>query len=248
MTIQTISRDARLADLLGGDAPSILAAAEHGGMTALLPGDDHWPAVLDDLGTDAPPVLWGVGDTSFLSRPAADRIVITGSRASTAYGEHVARDLAWSLADRGRIPVTGGGYGIDKAVHEALRPSSAQAIAVLASGADRLYPTGNADMLREVAATGLLLSEQPPGAMPTRERFLQRASLMAALCGAAVIAEAGYRSGALNVAYRALGLRRAVGATPGPVTSAASGGCHRLIQDGETHLITGPTDLTALIA
>lgn len=247
MNLQTLSRDDRLTEALGGDASDILTAAERGGMTPLLPGDEHWPAALDDLGLDTPAMLWAVGDTSLLARPTSDRITITGSRASTTYGEHVTEELAASLACAARVPVTGGGYGIDKAAHIALRPSRASGIAVLASGLDVLYPAGNAEMLREVAATGLLLSEQPPGATPTREGFVQRTRILAALSGATVIPEAGYRSGALTVAYRALSLRRIVGAIPGPVTNAASAGCHRLIQDGETRLITSAADLTALI-
>ncbi|WP_345750892.1 DNA-processing protein DprA [Microbacterium rhizophilus] len=252
MTTQTLSRDDRLTEALGGDqaAEGLLAAAERGGMTALLPGDEHWPAALAALaalGADAPSMLWGMGDTALLARPTAERIAITGSRASTTYGEHITRELGTSLAATGHVLITGGGYGIDKAVHDALRPSGAPSIAILASGLDRLYPAGNADMLRDVAATGLLLSAQPPGATPTRERFVQRAGIIAALCAATVITEAGYRSGALGVAYRALALRRIVAAVPGPVTSAASAGCHRLIQDGEAHLVTQASDLTALI-
>lgn len=249
MTMQTLSRIDRLTEVLGADldVEHVLATAERDGISALLPGDEDWPTALDDLGIDAPSMLWAMGDTALLTRPSIERVAITGSRASTAYGEHVTRDLATALASTGHIAVTGGGYGIDKAVHDALRTNGAPGIAVLASGLDRLYPAGNADLLREVAATGLLLSEQPPGATPTRERFLQRARIIAALCGATVITEAAYRSGALNVAYRALALGRVVAAVPGPVTSAASAGCHRLIQEGETHLIADAGDLTALI-
>lgn len=62
-----------------------------------------------------------------------------------------------------------------------------------------------------------------------------------------MIVEAGYRSGALTLANHALALRRIVTAVPGPVTSATSAGCHRLIQDGETRLITTAEEVVALI-
>ncbi|HEY0259482.1 MAG TPA: DNA-processing protein DprA [Lacisediminihabitans sp.] len=250
MTTQTTSRTGRILDALGGEdhhARLALATAERHHITALLPGDEHWPTALEDLGADAPAMLWAHGDTSLLARSLTQRIAITGARACTAYGEHVATDLAAALSGAGHVLVTGGAYGIDATVHRAVRPGGAPGIAVLASGIDRLYPTGNTDLLQDVAATGLLLSEAPPGAVPTRQRFVQRGRIIAALCGATVIVEAAYRSGALTVAHRALALRRIVAAVPGPVTSAASAGCHQLIQNGETHLITHAGDLTALI-
>src|SRR5690606_32044685 len=119
-------------------------------------------------------------------------------------------------------------------------------IAVLASGIDRAYPIGNADMLRQVASVGLVLSETPPSVAPTRTRFLQRARLIAALSATVVIVEASYRSGVLCIAHHGIALQRAVAAVPGPITSVASAGCHRLIQDGATRLVTSAHDILAL--
>lgn len=249
MTTQAVSRTDRLAEALGGEraAESALAAAERGSIAVLLPGDEHWPDALDDLGEDAPSMLWVKGDTSLLTRPLNQRITITGARAETDYGRNVTHELATDLAHAGHILLSGGAFGIDTSVHRATLATGTPGIAVLASGLDRLYPAGNADLLRDLGATGLYLSEVPPGAAPTRTRFMQRARILAALSGATLITEAGAHSGALNVAYRALALRRIVAAVPGPVTSGASAGCHRLIQDGETHLVAHANDLTALI-
>ncbi|MBF4561254.1 DNA-processing protein DprA [Agreia pratensis] len=87
----------------------------------------------------------------------------------------------------------------------------------------------------------------PPGAAPTKWRFLQRGRLLAALSGAVAVAEAGYRSGTLNTAARAVELHRPVGAVPGPITSAASAGCHRLLRDGLATVITGYDDVRYLL-
>lgn len=54
--------------------------------------------------------------------------------------------------------------------------------------------------------------------------------------------EAGWRSGSLNTAGHATALGRTFGAVPGPVTSAASAGCHRLIREGDAQLITTADD------
>ena len=106
---------------------------------------------------------------------------------------------------------------------------------------------GTLSPLARVGTDGLLLSELPPGAAPTKWRFLQRGRLLAALSGTVLIAEAGYRSGSLHTAARAIELGRPVGAIPGPLTSAASAGCHRLMRDGLGSIITGYDDVRELL-
>ena len=81
--------------------------AERAGIGALIPGDKEWPSALDDLGDRRPYVLWTRGTTSFLARPLSDFVTITGARASTSYGEHVAGQLASDLASAERIIVAG---------------------------------------------------------------------------------------------------------------------------------------------
>ena len=217
------------------------------GIMALVPGDEHWPKALNDLGERAPYVLWTRGATSFLARPVTDLVTITGARAATAYGEHVAGDLATDLANSGHVIVAGGAYGIEGAAHRAALAAGRDTIAVLAGGVDRPYPAGHGDLLRRIADVGLLVSELPPGSAPTRHRFLARGRLMAALSGASVVAEAGARSGSLHVAAHARALGRGVGAVPGPVTSVTSAGPHRLLRDGMAQLVTDSADVARLL-
>ena len=70
---------------------------------------------------------------------------------------------------------------------------------------------------------------------------------MAALSDAVVVTEAGWRSGALNTAGHASALGMPLGAIPGPITSAASAGCHRLIRDFDAVCITSADDALELI-
>lgn len=221
--------------------------AQQSGVRALIPGDSDWPTALDDLGEVAPYVLWTRGTSSFLSRPMSDLVTITGARACTSYGEYVARELASSVAAEERVVVAGGAYGIEGASHQAALAAGGDTIAILANGVDRPYPVGHRDLLDRVADVGLLVSEVPPGAVPTRHRVIARARLMAALSSASVIVEAGARSGSLLVAQRAAELGRRVGAVPGPVTSAASVGPHRLLRDGIASLVADTSDLTKLV-
>lgn len=90
------------------------------------------------------------------------------------------------------------------------------------------------------------MSEVPPGATPTRWRFLARSRIEAALSASTTIVEAGNRSGSMLLAEQARSLGRGVGAVPGPVTSAASAGTHRLLAAGVARVVTSTDDLRAL--
>jgi DNA processing protein len=215
--------------------------------TMLIPGDAQWPDGLHDLGATQPLALWTRGNTALLAQPVARRVALVGARAATGYGEHVAMQLASDLADRGIGIVSGGAYGIDGVAHRATLAAGGNTIAVLAGGLDRLYPAGHTALLERVAEAGLLVSELPPGHAPTRFRFLQRGRLIAALSQATVVVEAGYRSGSLAIAEQARAIGRTVAAVPGPVTSAASAGTHRLLRDQNARLITDASDLHSLL-
>ena len=114
-------------------------------------------------------MLWARGASSFLARPVQDFITITGARASTSYGDHVARELAASTAADERVVVAGGAYGIEGAVHQAALAAGGDTIAILAKGVDHPYPAGHRDLLERMADVGLLASEVPPGVLPTRK-------------------------------------------------------------------------------
>ncbi|MCI1673525.1 MAG: DNA-protecting protein DprA [Bifidobacterium tibiigranuli] len=220
--------------------PDVLARADgyrQGGMATLIPGDQHWPTVLADLGDRAPYALWVEGAASLLTGPLSDRVTITGSRAATGYGEHVAGELAADLSNAERVIIGGGAYGIEAAAHRGALAAGGHTVAVLAGGIDRRYPAGNAEMLDRIGDVGLLVSERPPQSAPTRQMFLARHRLMAALSGASVVVEASPRSGALHTASEALALGRRVGAVPGPVTSAASHGTNDLLRHATASLV-----------
>lgn len=225
-----------------------LRVVEESGIASLIPSDAQWPRALDDLGDRAPYVLFVRGATSFLARPLNDLITVTGSRAASAYGEHVAGELAGDLANRERVLVAGGAYGVEAAVHRAALAAGGDTIAVLAGGVDRPYPSGHRDLLDRLGDVGALVSELPPGAAPTRHRFLARSRLLGDMSAATVVVEAGARSGALRVAAEAHQLGRQVGAVPGPVTSATSHGPHELLRTGHARLVTSAADVEELTA
>jgi len=200
------------------------------GAQLITPEHPHWPTRLDDLGTLAPIALWVRGNTEMLVDEKTTAMV--GARAATGYGEHVTMELAAGLSDRGHTIASGAAYGIDGMAHRATLASRGRTIAYLAGGVDRFYPSGHDALLTRIVERGAVVSELPCGSAPTRWRFLNRNRLIAANSNATLVVEAGFRSGSLNTAAHATNLGRPVGAVPGPITSAASAGCHRLISEG----------------
>jgi DNA processing protein len=204
-----------------------------------------WPSGLDDLGFHAPIALWFRGTETALSG-LRNSIALVGARAATGYGEHVTMEASAGLVDRGYAIVSGAAYGIDGMAHRAALASNGTTVAFLAGGVDRFYPSGHEDLLTRIAESGAVISELPCGEPPTKWRFLQRNRLIAAASGATVVLEAGWRSGSLNTAGHAASLGRPLGAVPGPVTSAASAGCHRLIREFEAVCVTNPDEMAEL--
>src|SRR6185436_1537913 len=181
-------------------------------MRFIGPGDDEWPSGLDDLRHaesvqrrgGEPVGLWlrGPGHLAHLMERS---VAIVGSRAATAYGNGIAADLAADLVEYGVSVVSGGAFGIDGAAHRGALGAGGPTVGVLANGVDVAYPPAHATLFETLANEQLLVSELPPGAHPTRVRFLARNRLIAAMSRGTVVVEAALRSGARNTAGWALG-------------------------------------------
>jgi DNA processing protein len=221
-----------------------LNAAGRAGAQLVVPGNPRWPARVDDLGVHAPIALWVRGQADTNAMPA---VAIVGARAATAYGEGVTADLAADLSASGVAVVSGAAYGIDGAAHRAALSAGGMTVAFLAGGVDRPYPRGHEGLLTRITETGAVWSETPCGASPTKWRFLSRNRLIAAMADAVIVVEAGWRSGSLNTAAHAASLGRALGAVPGPVTSAASAGCHRILRDYDGVCVTSAGDVREML-
>ncbi len=240
----------RLTDV---DPERELERADRLGIRFVVPGDPEWPAGLDDLagaGTlterGAIPIgLWVRGPVT-LDRLAGS-VAIVGSRSATSYGEEVASGIAAGLGYADVPVVSGGAFGIDVAAHRGADSAGGITVAVLACGADRVYPEAHRSALDYLGREHAVVSEAPLGAAPHRIRFLARNRLIAGLSVGTVVVEAAVRSGALSTANWAQRLHRVVMGVPGPVTSATSEGVHQLIRAGGATLVTQGQDVLELV-
>ncbi|MEE4540873.1 DNA-processing protein DprA [Streptomyces sp. V4-01] len=227
------------------DPHADLDTAHRTGARFICPGDPEWPRQLDDLGAQRPYGLWVRGAPS-LRLWALRSVALVGARTCTDYGAHMAARLAAGLADAGWIVVSGAAYGVDGVAHRTTLRAGGATIGVVASGVDSPYPRGNADLIADIAAHGLLLGELPPGAHPTRSRFILRNRVIAALTRGTVVVEARYRSGSLITARRATALGRITMGVPGPCTSGLSEGVHELLR-GDAALVTDAAEIIELV-
>ncbi|WP_370593006.1 DNA-processing protein DprA [Streptomyces sp. NBRC 110028] len=211
----------------------------------VCPGDMEWPGQLDDLGDARPVGLWVRGPAS-LRMWALRSVAVVGARACSDYGAHVAATMGAGLTERGWVVVSGAAQGVDGAAHRGALAAGGATVAVLACGVDTPYPRGHAELIERIAEQGLVLAELPPGAHPTRGRFVLRNRVIAALTRGTVVIEAEYRSGSLVTARRAQQLGRSTMGVPGPVTSGLSAGVHELLR-GEAVLVTDADEVVELI-
>ncbi|WP_338751328.1 DNA-processing protein DprA [Janibacter alittae] len=237
------SARARVPDV---DVDGELSRAVRSGARVVIPGDADWPAALDH--PDIAPHLVHVRGQGCLGDLAGRAVAIVGSRASSGYGEAIARELGAGVARHGWSVVSGAAYGIDAAAHQGALAVDGPAVAVLPCGPDRVYPRGHERLIHAVAESGVVITELATGMTARRHRFLARNRLIAALGSACVVVEAGLRSGSLNTAGWADALHRPVGAVPGPVTQMSSAGCHEWIRRGQATLVTDAEEVLGLAA
>jgi DNA processing protein len=224
------------------------------GLRYVVPGDDEWPAQVDDLSRaelldhrGGPPLgLWVRGPTRLDA--LTDAVAVVGARSVTTYGTDVAASIAGVLARAGRPVVSGAAFGIDQAAHRGALAVEGANVAVLACGADRAYPTAHRDLLDHLGRTSAVVAEVPPGCAPTRGRFLSRNRLIAALTRGTVVVEAAARSGALNTASWATRLNRHLMGVPGPVTSAQSQGVHEILRTGAASVVTRGEEVLEVVS
>lgn len=212
----------------------------------ITPVDPEWPVQLSELDARAPYGLWACGNLEYLTGHPQKMVTFDGARAATSYGEEVTKVFTADLAFSKYTIVSGGAFGIEGAAHRGALSGGGGTIAVLASGVNRAYPSAHAELFERIRQNGVLVSENAPGVSPTRQRFLDRARLLAGFSAATVIVEAGVRSGAMLTANEARDLDRLVGAVPGPVMSAASYGPNLLLQQGRAHVVTDAADIRDL--
>lgn len=195
-------------------------------------------------------------------------VAIVGSRHNTRYGEEVAYKMAYELAKKGVVIVSGLAFGIDSIAHQACLDAGGTTIAVLGTPIDQIYPTQHKPLAKEIIEKGgAVISEYAPKnasrkapfapgefidkltgerRQDPRGAFLHRNRLVSGLSDIVVVVEAAEKSGSLNTAMHALEQGKEIFAVPGNITNPYSQGCNKLIQQGASPY-TSPEDLLRIL-
>jgi DNA processing protein len=219
-------------------AQSELEAAARIGARPVFTIEPGYPPLLA-LDGHPPPLLYLRGEIALLQRPC---VAIVGSRKASAAGLTMARNLAQGLGAGGVSVVSGLARGVDKAAHDAALAWGT--VAVVAGGADVIYPPEHAELHEAIASSGCVISEMPPGFRPRGKDFPRRNRIISGISLGVIVVEAAAQSGSLITARYALDQGRDVFAVPGHPLDPRAFGTNRLIQDGAS-LITSADDVLA---
>jgi DNA processing protein len=198
------------------------------GHTLLTLGDPAYPPRLLTM-PDPPPLLYIRGR---VDRLHARSVAIVGSRSATPQGIEDAERFARVLSEAGVVIVSGLALGVDGAAHRGAFGGAGHTVAVIGTGADRVYPASHHALAERIAEAGAIVSEWPLGAPARPSNFPQRNRLIAGLVEGVLVVEAAMRSGSLITARLANDMGRDVFALPGSIHAPLSRGCHRLIKQG----------------
>ncbi|MFN8501643.1 DNA-processing protein DprA [Kouleothrix sp.] len=231
--LQAAGLDARSAGALLAarrtlDIDAEIERADQAGVALVSREHASYPAALRQI-PSAPPLLYVRGR---LAPSDGWSVAVVGTRSPTSYGKEAARRLAGDLAGAGVTIVSGLAIGVDTIAHTAALESGGRSIAVLACGADMVYPERNARLAEQLCQAGAIVSEFPLGARPTPQMFPVRNRLISGLSLGTLVVEAGIGSGALITVEYALEQGRDVFAVPGSIFSKVSQGTHQLIRNG----------------
>lgn len=170
-------------------------------------------------------------------------VAIIGTRKPTSYGKEVTYKVAYDLAKRGVVIVSGLALGIDAVAHKAALDAGGKTIAVLACGVDSIYPASNKQLAEKIIESGgAIISEYSPGTTPRDFQFLARNRIVSGLSDMVLVTEAASRSGTLATVAHALDQGKEVGVVPGNITSPMSAGCNGLLKQG-AHAICSAEDI-----
>lgn len=173
-------------------------------------------------------------------------LAVVGSRRMTRYGRRMTEEIVSRVAASGVTIVSGFMYGVDATAHRAALKGGGRTIAVMPCGIDRVHPEHQADLHGEIMRQGgLIISEFAGTFAPTLWTYPKRNRIVAGLCQATLVVEAGTHSGSLITAHHALRFGRTLCAVPGNSTSPTSEGTNLLLKDG-ARLVTNAGDILAL--
>jgi DNA processing protein len=212
-------------------------------ITPLFITDENYPKRLLNC-FDSPPILYYRGNANLNTSKI---VSIVGTRKNTDYGKTFTENLVEGLQEQNILIISGLAFGIDTIAHKSSLKNNLQTVGVLAHGLDRIYPTQNKTLAKEMIEQGGLLTDFMSNTLPDKQNFPKRNRIVAGMCDALVVIESSKKGGSLITAELANGYNKDVFAVPGKTTDKNSEGCNYIIKQNKALLITSADDLIELM-
>ena len=160
-------------------------------------GSLDYPKSFEDLGDNAPTVLYALGNVELLNQ--GRKIAVIGSRRVSEEGYETAYQYAKLQVLQGNVIVSGLALGCDTAAHRGALDAGGLTIAVVGSGLDCCHPIENEGLLNDIINNdGLILTEYELGQPAKPFRLTARCRLQAALADEIYVAECRVKSGTMR--------------------------------------------------
>lgn len=210
------------------------------GICILTIDSPYYPEILKKI--SAPPQVLYVRCRHRYNLNEYNCVGVVGTRDATQYGISSTEEISYGMALNGFVVVSGMAKGIDAASHRGAIAACGITVAVVGGGLETAYPYCNAELMRNIIRTGMVISEYPPYSEPKRHHFPERNRIIAGLSRGILVTEAPERSGALITANYALEENRDIFSVPGDITRPKSVGANNLIKEG-AYPVTSARDI-----
>lgn len=210
-------------------AERIIETCEENGIGIILLDDVSYPQRLKNI-PDPPRVLYVRG-----SMPNMNDLLglsIVGMRRATRDAIDLTHSIAYDLADKGAVIISGMAKGIDGAAHRGALDAGGTTVAVLAGGVDCIYPKEHTELYHNILEHGAVISEQPPGVIGKPEFYQARNRIIVGLAFGILFAEGEERSGTSISLRHAEDFGRDVFAIPGSPVAPQSELPNKILRDG----------------
>ena len=208
-------------------------------ITPLFISDKKYPQRLLNC-FDSPAILYYKGNADLNSSKI---LSIVGTRNNNDYGKSVCEKIIEDLADQNILIISGLAFGIDSIAHKSALKNNLKTVGILAHGLDRIYPSQNKLLAKQMIENGGLLTDFRSGTTPDKQNFPKRNRIVAGMSDAVIVIESGLKGGSLITAELANGYNKDVFAIPGRISDLKNEGCNYLIKNNKAALITSADDL-----
>ncbi len=156
-----------------------------------------------------PDELFYIGNSKLLKK---SKISIVGTRRPNSYTKKFTHELAQKLSNQNICIVSGAAMGVDALAHTGARSSNT--IAVVANGLNIRYPCVNKNLIKNIEADGLMLSQFAPCEESRSYTFVQRNEIVVALGDILIVTQADRKSGSLRSVEFALKMGKKIYTLP----------------------------------